>query len=192
MIDEKYPLKESMIFTQRVAQMSKALWKAVEKDWQQWIKPYDLNINEHHILWISFHLKGATISEIAKFGVMHVSTAFNFSKKLEQREYLEFYKKDDDRRNTYVSVTEKGKDLLVEMNKSYYDTEHGILKGSLPIKELYGKFPEFLEVMSVIRNIYGEEFMEIFELGFKNIESIFDDSSNQILIDKDIVNDEEL
>ena len=35
-----------MIFSQRVAQMSKALWKAVEKDWQHWIKPYDLNINE--------------------------------------------------------------------------------------------------------------------------------------------------
>ena len=47
-----------MIFSQRVAQMSKALWKAVEKDWQQWIKPYDLNINEHHILWISYHLQG--------------------------------------------------------------------------------------------------------------------------------------
>ncbi len=95
-----------MIFSQRVAQMSKALWKAVEKDWQQWIKPYDLNINEHHILWIAYHLQGATISDIAKFGVMHVSTAFNFSKKLEERGYLEFYKKDDDRRNTYVSVTD--------------------------------------------------------------------------------------
>ena len=44
------------------------------------------------------------------------------------------------------------------------------LDGSLPIKELYGKFPEFLEVMSVIRNIYGEDFMEIFERGFENIE----------------------
>ncbi|WP_438312551.1 HTH-type transcriptional regulator Hpr [Sporosarcina sp. FA9] len=192
MIDEKYPLKEAMIFTQRVAQMSKALWKAVEKDWQQWIKPYDLNINEHHILWISFHLKGATISEIAKYGVMHVSTAFNFSKKLEQRGYLEFYKKDDDRRNTYVSVTEIGQNLLLEMNNSYYNTEHGILKGSLPIKELYGKFPEFLEVMSVIRNIYGEEFMEIFELGFKNIESIFDETTGEIIINNDIKNDDEL
>ena len=57
------------------------------------------------------------------------------------------------------------------MNKNYFNSDHGILEGSLPIKKLYGKFPEFLEVMSVIRNIYGEEFMEIFELGFKNIEN---------------------
>ncbi|MFS0577223.1 HTH-type transcriptional regulator Hpr [Sporosarcina sp. 179-K 3D1 HS] len=173
MTHRSFPQKEAMIFSQRVAQMSKALWKAVEKDWQQWIKPYDLNINEHHILWIAFHLDGATISDVAKFGVMHVSTAFNFSKKLEQRGYLQFYKKDDDRRNTYVSVTDEGKELLLEMNKNYYTSNHGVLEGSMPIKNLYGKFPEFLEVMSVLRNIYGEDFMEIFERGFKNIEDTF-------------------
>ena len=187
MSNQKYSLKEAMIFSQRIAQMSKALWKAVEKDWQQWIKPYDLNINEHHILWISYHLQGATISDIAKFGVMHVSTAFNFSKKLEERGYLLFYKKDDDRRNTYVNVTKAGEDLLLEMNKNYHDTKHDVLDGTLPIKDLYGKFPEFLEVMSVLRNIYGEDFMEIFELGFKNIDASFDDLSGEIVSLRDKV-----
>ncbi|MFC5591742.1 HTH-type transcriptional regulator Hpr [Sporosarcina soli] len=177
MSEQRFSPLEAMIFSQRVAQMSKALWKAVERDWQQWIKPYDLNINEHHILWIAFHLGGATISDIAKFGVMHVSTAFNFSKKLEERGYLEFYKKEDDRRNTYVAVTEKGKDLLLLMNDNYHNTHHGILEGSLPIKELYGKFPEFLEVMSVLRNIYGQDFMEIFERGFENLKDGFGDST---------------
>lgn len=75
-----YTIMESLFFTQRMMQLSKALWKVIEKDWQQWIKPYDLNINEHHILWITYYLKDAPISEIAKLGVMHVSTAFNFSK----------------------------------------------------------------------------------------------------------------
>jgi len=179
--EEKYSLKEAMIFSQRIAQMSKALWKAVEKDWQQWIKPYDLNINEHHILTISHHLQGATISDIAKFGVMHVSTAFNFSKKLEQRGYLRFYKKDDDRRNTYVAVTEEGEALLNEMNENYFNSERGILEGSLPIKDLYGKFPEFLEVMSVVRNIYGEDFMEIFERGSTSLNDTFDETNERLL-----------
>lgn len=168
-----------MIFSQRIAQMSKALWKAVEKDWQEWIKPYDLNINEHHILWISYHLQGATISEIAKFGVMHVSTAFNFSKKLEDRGLLYFYKKEDDRRNTYVSVTEEGENLILTMNNNYYDTKHEVLDGTLPIKDLYGKFPEFLEVMSVIRNIYGDDFMEIFERGFETFKSSYDEDEKK-------------
>lgn len=180
MSEEKYSLKEAMIFSQRIAQMSKALWKAVEKDWQQWIKPYDLNINEHHILTISYHLQGATISDIAKFGVMHVSTAFNFSKKLEQRGYLRFYKKDDDRRNTYVAVTTEGEALLDEMYENYFNSERGILEGSLPIKDLYGKFPEFLEVMSVVRNIYGEDFMEIFERGSTSLKETFDEMDGKI------------
>lgn len=181
MSDQKFSPKEAMIFSQRVAQMSKALWKAVEKDWQHWIKPYDLNINEHHILWISYHLQASTISDIAKFGVMHVSTAFNFSKKLEQRGYLVFYKKDEDRRNTYVSVTKEGEKLLLEMNDNYFNSSRDILEGSLPIKDLYGKFPEFLEVMSVIRNIYGEDFMEIFEQGFKNLENSFDTTDQELV-----------
>ncbi len=181
MSEQEYSLKEAMIYSQRLAQMSKALWKAVEKDWQQWIKPYDLNINEHHILWIAYHLQGATISDIAKFGVMHVSTAFNFSKKLEQRGYLEFFKREEDRRNTYVLVTEDGKRLLDDMTKNYFDSPHTILEGSQPIKNLYGKFPEFLEVMSVIRNIYGEDFMEIFEKGFDSLGQSFDEEDGRLV-----------
>ncbi|MFD1206755.1 MULTISPECIES: HTH-type transcriptional regulator Hpr [Sporosarcina] len=181
MTEQKFSQKDAMIYSQRVAQMSKALWKAVEKDWQQWIKPYDLNINEHHILMIAHHLKGATISDVAKFGVMHVSTAFNFSKKLEERGYLNFFKKDTDRRNTYVAVTDKGEILLHEMNENYYKSDHGILDGSLQIKNIYGKFPEFLEVMAVIRNIYGEDFMEIFERGFKSIDDSFADQNGELV-----------
>lgn len=191
MTEQKFSPKEAMIYSQRLAQMSKALWKAVEKDWQQWIKPYDLNINEHHILWIAYHLQGATISDVAKFGVMHVSTAFNFSKKLEERGYLNFFKKEDDRRNTYVSVTEEGRLLLEDMNENYYDSSHGILEGSLPIKGIYGKFPEFLEVMSVIRNIYGEDFMEIFERGFRSIDTTFVEK-NDVSVSSDKKNTLEL
>lgn len=171
MADQFYTKKEAMLYSQRIAQLSKALWKAVEKDWQSWIKPYDLNINEHHILWISYHLKGATISDIAKFGVMHVSTAFNFSKKLEERGLLSFSKRETDKRNTYVDVTKKGQVLLEEMYENYHETPHAVLEGSLPIKEVYGKFPDFMDVTAVIRNIYGDDFMDIFERSLKNLES---------------------
>lgn len=173
-----YTTKEAMLYSQRVAQLSKALWKAVEKDWQQWIKPYDLNINEHHILWISYHLKGASISDVAKFGVMHVSTAFNFSKKLEERGYLTFSKRNDDKRNTYVELTPDGIELILKMNENYHQTQHSILDGSLALKDLYGRFPDFLDVMAVIRNIYGEDFIEIFERSFQNFNYTLEDKAD--------------
>src|SRR3954467_6398610 len=147
MSEKQYSIKEAILFSQRIGQLSKALWKSIEKDWQQWIKPYDLNINEHHILWIAYHLNGASISDVAKFGVMHVSTAFNFSKKLEERGLLKFSKRDDDKRNTYVELTEEGNALILLMYEHYHDTHHTILEGSLALKELYGRFPEFLDVM---------------------------------------------
>ena len=179
MSEELYTMKEAMLYSQRIAQLSKALWKAVERDWQTWIKPFDLNINEHHILWISFHLKGASISDVAKFGVMHVSTAFNFSKKLEERGLLKFSKRDDDKRNTYVELTEAGNALILKMYEHYHDTHHSILDGSLALKELYGRFPEFLDVMAVIRNIYGDDFIEIFERSFDNFKESLEEIPEQ-------------
>jgi MarR family transcriptional regulator, protease production regulatory protein HPr len=173
MQEKNYSMKEAMLFSQRVAQLSKALWKSVEKDWQQWIKPYDLNINEHHILWIAYHLNGASISDVAKFGVMHVSTAFNFSKKLEERNLLIFSKKENDKRNTYIQITPEGEEILLNLMETYDPNRFSVFSGAMPIRELYGKFPEMIEMMAVIRNIYGEDFMEIFERSFTNIDSQF-------------------
>ncbi|WP_409304550.1 HTH-type transcriptional regulator Hpr [Peribacillus sp. SCS-155] len=173
MQEKNYSMKEAMLFSQRVAQLSKALWKSVEKDWQQWIKPYDLNINEHHILWIAYHLNGASISDVAKFGVMHVSTAFNFSKKLEERNLLKFSKKENDKRNTYIQITPQGEEILLNLMETYEPDKFSVFSGAIPIRQLYGKFPEMIEMMAVIRNIYGEDFMEIFERSFSNIDSQF-------------------
>jgi len=180
MSEKQYSIKEAMLFTQRIAQLSKALWKSIEKDWQQWIKPYDLNINEHHILWIAYHLNGASISDVAKFGVMHVSTAFNFSKKLEERGLLQFSKKENDKRNTYIQLTEAGEEILLNLFESYDPNGNAAFAGALPLRELYGKFPDIIEMMAIVRNIYGEDFMEIFERSFVNIESEFVEENGKL------------
>lgn len=160
--DKLYNLTEAMVFSHKFAQISKALWKSVEKDWQNWIKDYGLNINEHHILWIAHHLDGASISDIAKFGVMHVSTAFNFSKKLEEQGYLSFSKRENDKRNTYIQLTAKGEELLLKTMQTYDPSSFGVFSAAQPIKELFGKFPEFPEIMCIIKNLYGDDFMTIF------------------------------
>jgi len=182
MTEKTYSMKEALIFSQRIAQLSKALWKSIEKDWQQWIKPADLNINEHHILWIAYHLNGASISDVAKFGVMHVSTAFNFSKKLEERGLLKFSKKENDKRNTYIQLTQQGEDLLLGLMESFDPDKNVVFSGTLPLKDLYGKFPEIIEIMAIIRNIYGDDFMEIFEKSFSNIDSQFSEEDGKLRI----------
>ncbi|KGA98065.1 transcriptional regulator [Alkalihalobacillus alcalophilus ATCC 27647 = CGMCC 1.3604] len=177
---ESNSLLQSVIFSHKVAQLSKALWKSVEKDWQKWIKPFDLNINEHHILWIAYQLDGAAISDIAKFGVMHVSTAFNFSKKLETKGYLTFSKRDTDKRNTYVCLTDEGRSLFLKTMESYQLNTYSTLEGALPIKELYGKFPEFSEIISIVRHIYGSDFVDTFEQSLMKLENDFNDSDGSL------------
>lgn len=174
-MDQQTPnsLKKSMIFNQRIVQFSKALWKSVEKDWQASIKPFDLNINEHHILWIAYQLDGASISDLAKFGVMHVSTAFNFSKKLEKRGLLRFSKKEEDKRNTYIYLTEEGLDLFLQTIENYEPAKYGVHEGALPLKELYGKFPELSELLSIIRHVYGSQFVDAFEESLSKFEDDF-------------------
>ncbi|MCA1012099.1 HTH-type transcriptional regulator Hpr [Halobacillus halophilus] len=167
---ERISKREAIFYSHKMAQLSKALWKAIEKDWQEWAKPFQLNINEHHILWIAYHLKGASISEISKFGVMHVSTAFNFSKKLEKRGLLQFSKRENDKRNTYIELTDDGNELLEATLSEYNPEDNSVLRGSLPMTEMYGKLPEFLDLSALIKEIYGEEYMEILERSLENIE----------------------
>ncbi|KGX85271.1 transcriptional regulator [Pontibacillus litoralis JSM 072002] len=182
--NEEISVQEAILFTHKMAQLSKALWKTIEKDWQSWIKPFDLNINEHHILWIAYHLKGASVSEISKFGVMHVSTAFNFSKKLEARNLLTFSKRENDKRNTYIEITPKGEKLLLETMQAYKPENNSIYKGVQPLKELYGKFPDFLELIALIRQVYGPEYLDILNRSMRSIESEYkepamEDHSNE-------------
>ncbi len=182
MIDQKneYSIKEAFIFSQRMALLSKALWKSVEKDWQHWIKPFDLNINEHHILWIAHHLKGVSISEIAKYGVMHVSTAFNFSKKLEERGLLVFSKKEDDKRNTYVEITPKGEETFIQIMETFDPNTNAVFKGALAIHDFYGKFPDAMEIITILRQIYGKDFIDTFEKSFEHIDQEFTEIENKV------------
>ena len=170
---EIYSMKEALIFSQRLAQLSKALWKVIENDLERWIKPFNLNINEYHILWISYYLNGSSISEIAELGVMHVSTAFNFSKKLEERGLLQFLKRADDKRNTYTQLTDKGKETINSLLESYQREDNDLVSASLPLRNLYGKFPELLELKAIIRNINGEKFMDTHEQIFQHLEKDF-------------------
>lgn len=64
--------------------------------------------------------------------------------------------------------------------ESYDPKRTSVLQGIQPLYELYGKFPEMLEVMCMIRNVYGDDFMEIFERSFQNIEQEFVEESGKL------------
>lgn len=64
--------------------------------------------------------------------------------------------------------------------ENYKPSENSVFNGALPLRNLYGKFPEFMELMTVIRKIYGEDFMDIFERSFHHIEEEFVDNDGKL------------
>ncbi|TDM04652.1 HTH-type transcriptional regulator Hpr [Macrococcus carouselicus] len=168
---------EKMLFTHHVAQLSKALWKTAEKDWQTWIKPYDLNINEHHILVIIRNLERATISQVSQYGVMHVSTVFNFAKNLEKRGYLRMPKSDLDKRNTYLELTDMGKELLYETYKNYENIDDRIHDAAQEYQSVMMAMPVFSDLKYIVAQIYGKDFIEQLDKSHKDLLEILLDEN---------------
>ena len=124
-------------------------------------------------MYYLYYLKDASVSEIAKLGVMHVSTTFNFSKNLEKQGYLQFFKKENDMRSTYIQLTEKGEELVLTIFKNYKPLQNPVIKGALPLHHLYGKFPDLFEIMAIVRSIYGDEYIDNLEHSFDKNEKIY-------------------
>jgi MarR family protease production transcriptional regulator HPr len=72
--ESEYTIKDASLFGFKLMQVSKAIWRAAEDDWEQWVKPYGLNVNEHHILCLASNTGEISMSELANLGAMHIST----------------------------------------------------------------------------------------------------------------------
>jgi MarR family transcriptional regulator, protease production regulatory protein HPr len=51
---------------------------------------------------------------------------------------------------------------------------------------LYGKFPEFNEAMSIVRQVYGDDFMSFFDQLTEKIENDFDEDDKKLVYKKDL------
>lgn len=100
--------------------------------------------------------------------------------KLEERGYLRFSKRLNDKRNTYVQLTEEGTEVFWSLLEEFDPTRNAVFKGSQPLYHLFGKFPEVAEMMCMIRHIYGDDFMEIFETSLTNIDNDFESVNGKL------------
>src|SRR5699024_3432922 len=107
-------------------------------------------------------------------------TAFNFSKKLEERGFLTFLKKENDKRNTYVEITPEGEEIFLKTVEGFNPDSNMVFKGSLSIRDFYGRFPDIMEITTILRQIYGSEFIHIFDESFHHIEHDFTETENKV------------
>ncbi|MBE2978060.1 HTH-type transcriptional regulator Hpr [Priestia megaterium] len=185
---EDYTLKEATLFSLQLMQLSKIFWRRIENDWENLLKPFGININEHQILSMAYSSPYISITELAELGSMHITTAFNFSKKLKQKGYLRIIKNKTKKKNTCIELTKRGEELLIEILKNFKPHENQVFLGAFSNKSLYGKLPNFTELVTLMRNIYGGNLIALIDCCSSIIERnlIEEDGVLKRAIDKDV------
>ena len=62
---------------------------------------------------------------------------------------MQFSKRENDKRNTYVQLTDSGESLLLEIMEVYDPANNSVYQGAIPLRDLYGKFPDVIELMAI-------------------------------------------
>jgi MarR family transcriptional regulator, protease production regulatory protein HPr len=94
-----------------IINLVRGLHKTLEHDLENAAKHYGLTAAEHHILCIVFVEKEATMTQIAEKGLWDVSTVMQVIKRLKEKNLVTSSKRPNDRRITYVKLTEKGLEI---------------------------------------------------------------------------------
>lgn len=144
----------------KIFQLSKAFWKIVEKDWNDWLGKSGININEHNTLLVAYSKGGCTVTDIASLGTMHISTAVNFSKSLEKKGLLTLEKNNEDKRVTMVYITDKGRELVEDIETQWEPSESLLYDAVEEIEDVFGSKPNFGDVQAIVKNFYGDEVLE--------------------------------
>lgn len=159
-MSEKQKQIESILFTHKAAMLSKVIWKNAERDWQKWLRKSGITMNEHLILMTIFAFDCVTISDISRYGVMHVSTAYNFAKRLEQQGLLTLEKDTHDKRNTFIHLTDKGTVLIENIFEQYNIDNNSVYQASEQFSsEMFHK-PNFSDAHYLVAKIHGKDFID--------------------------------
>ncbi|MGY3779659.1 transcriptional regulator, SarA/Rot family [Isobaculum melis] len=96
---------------------TKSILFELEQIWVPFLKEYQLTVSQISILYHLSQVEISTVSEIAKSGCMHISSAQNSTKKLADRGLLQIQKSHIDSRITNAYITEAGLALLENIQK---------------------------------------------------------------------------
>lgn len=109
----------------------RGVYKVLDEEWQRSAKEIGLTQAEQHVIWIVYLEKEATITRIAEVGLWDISTVMQIIKRLKHKELVVVKKKINDRRISYVELTEEGQlkrqqsaqcsNKLYEFIKNYFD-----------------------------------------------------------------------
>jgi MarR family transcriptional regulator, protease production regulatory protein HPr len=138
----------------------RGVYKVLEEDWQKSAKTIGLTQAEQHILWIVSLEEDITISKIAYYGLWDVSTVMQVIKRLKDKGLVKLEKKNDDRRISYVYLTEKGIEKHKD-SKSFNCQIYNFLQEWLEDGNKQEFYKDLIQLHKDLnKHFHGEEFVD--------------------------------
>ncbi|WP_273832998.1 transcriptional regulator, SarA/Rot family [Guptibacillus sedimenti] len=96
------------IQTHKLMNYMRGTYKVLENEWQKNAREIGLTQAEQHVMWIVYLEEEVTITRVSEIGLWDVSTVMQVLKRLKNKLYVKLDKKANDRRVSYVTLTEEG------------------------------------------------------------------------------------
>lgn len=106
------------IQTHKLMNYMRGTYKVLENEWQKNAREIGLTQAEQHVMWIVYLEEEVTITKISEIGLWDVSTVMQVLKRLKNKRFVKLEKKANDRRVSYVTLTEEGQ-TKVEASTQY-------------------------------------------------------------------------
>ncbi|MDO6655209.1 MarR family transcriptional regulator [Anaerobacillus sp. 1_MG-2023] len=149
------------IQTHKLMNYMRGTYKVLENEWQKNAREIGLTQAEQHVMWIVYFEEEVTITKISEIGLWDVSTVMQVLKRLKNKLFVKLEKKTDDRRVSYVTLTEEGLSK-VEASDQY---SYSVMKYLEEYRSKSEENAEFLEAMYQFqmefnKHFHGNEFVK--------------------------------
>ncbi|WLD94228.1 MarR family winged helix-turn-helix transcriptional regulator [Alkalihalobacillus sp. AL-G] len=88
--------------------MWRGLYKVLEGDLKESAEQLGLTVSEQHLVWIIFHEKELTVTALSELSLLNISTVTQVLKRLQNKGFIVLNKYPQDRRVSYIALTENG------------------------------------------------------------------------------------
>ncbi|WP_347549699.1 BlaI/MecI/CopY family transcriptional regulator [Pseudalkalibacillus hwajinpoensis] len=149
------------IQTHKLMNYMRGTYKVLENEWQKNARAIGLTQAEQHVMWIVYIEKEVTITRISEIGLWDVSTVMQVLKRLKNKAYVRLDKKSNDRRVSYVSLTEEGQEKIDASARYSY----AVMKYLDEYRNQSQENAEFLDAMYQFqmdfnKHFHGHEFVK--------------------------------
>lgn len=139
--------------------LSKVFGQILERDFEEICRENGITAKIYDVLTVLQQKKLCSVSEIAQLGLMHISSAMNNCKALEQKGMVKLMKDQQDSRVTNVELTATGKEFIDTIMGQMQHADFSIGEILDNAENEIGIKPSFVDLHHIVHHYCDKETM---------------------------------